>query len=82
MLPFCYTLTENSEVVILNAHILFFFGCWVSLNSGKYQPCILATTLFLCCTCIRPAKYVCLLKEPGTVKNYERMNEFLFWIFL
>ena len=64
----------NSEVVICNAYILLFFDFGVSLNSGKYRPWMLDTTLFLCCSCTRPGTFFHL----GHLRVTKRMDEFSF----
>ena len=39
------------------------------LNSGKYRSWMLATTIFLCCTCIWPEAYSHMLNELGSMNE-------------
>ena len=49
-----------------------------SLYSGKHRPWMLATTLFLYCTCIHPGTYFYLIEETRTFKSYGTYECILF----
>ena len=57
--------------VYLNHHFSLLSDFWVSLNSGNHCPCMLANTLYLCCTCIRPGAYSHLMNELGSSMRCE-----------